>query len=275
MEKFQFAAAIGDGGVAADEFADAGAVDIIHIREIEQDSGAAIIEQLADGFAQKSAAVAEGDFAAHVHDGDAADVAICGLECHTVRPVFPALRFLPLSFLPRSRAVAGIAAAVRFGSRGGKLFGHDDFGAAGPAADDVEFVHEGAHQKNSAARGTQQILLGERIGDVAEPEAGTFVENVDNHFVAGQIDGEMNLFFGALLVAVVEGIDDAFADGHADAIAIVFAETGGFRDTETHFLGEIHALDLAFQRHLEMLRLLRHGPLLPLRKTAEFAGDYG
>src|SRR5690348_965517 len=89
MEKLQFAAAIGDGGVAADEFADAGAVDVIDVGEVEQDGGAAVVEQLANGFAEQCAAVAEGDFAAHVHDRDAADIAICGLECHIVDLSFP------------------------------------------------------------------------------------------------------------------------------------------------------------------------------------------
>src|SRR5271165_373576 len=37
----------------------------------------------------------------------------------------------------------------------------------------------------------------------------------------------MDFFVRLFLIAVVKGVDDAFADGHADAVAIVFAETGG------------------------------------------------
>src|SRR5258708_15011020 len=70
----------------------------------------------------------------------------------------------------------------------------------------------------------------------------------------------MDFFVGALLIAVVKRVDDALAHGHADAVAVVFAKTGGFRNTQTHLFGEVDAFDLRLQRHLEMFLVGRHAP---------------
>jgi hypothetical protein len=71
----------------------------------------------------------------------------------------------------------------------------------------------------------------------------------------------MNFLVRALLIAVVEGVDDTFTNGHTDAVAIVFAETRGFRYAQTHFLSEIDAFDLRLQRDFEVFLVCRHGPL--------------
>src|ERR1700688_4272539 len=89
-----------------------------------------------------------------------------------------------------------------------QFFCHDNFRAARAARHYVEFVHEGAHQEDAAAGGAEKILFGERVGYIRESETSAFIEDMDDHFFAGEIDGQMNLFFGALLVAVMKSVDD-------------------------------------------------------------------
>src|SRR5713226_7614192 len=157
----------------------------------------------------------------------------------------------------RTFAVAsGVAVA-------GEFFGHNNFRAAVAAGHDVEFIHEGAHEKDAAAGSAQKIFFGEGIGHIAEVKALAFIENVNDHFVGSEIEGEINFFVGALLIAVMESVDDPFADGHANAVAVVFAETRGFGYAQTHFLGEVDAVDLRLEGDFEVLRVLRHAEASP------------
>src|SRR6266404_1114761 len=73
----------------------------------------------------------------------------------------------------------------------------------------------------------------------------------------------MNFFLRALFIPVVKCIDDAFANGHSDAIAVIFPEARGFGHTQTHLLGEINALDLRRQRDFQVLGVLRHSEASP------------
>ncbi len=74
VQKFQFATLAAHCGVGADEFADAGAVDVIHVCEIQNDIGVRFVNELANRFAEHGAAIAEGDAAAGVNDGDCAGI---------------------------------------------------------------------------------------------------------------------------------------------------------------------------------------------------------
>lgn len=138
------------------------------------------------------------------------------------------------------------------------VFCHHDFGAARTSGYNVKLIHKRAHQKNSAARRTQEILFGQRVWNTGESKTRAFIEDMDDHFLAGQVDSQVNLFFGTLLVAVVKRVNDALSDAHANFVAIVFAEAGGFRHAKTHFLSQIDAFDLRLQRDFEVLRVCAH-----------------
>src|SRR5712664_2526445 len=73
----------------------------------------------------------------------------------------------------------------------------------------------------------------------------------------------MNFFLWALFIAIVKCIDDAFANGHSDAITVILAKSRGFGHTQTHLLGEINALDLRRQRDFQVLGVLRHSEASP------------
>src|SRR6266404_1439267 len=73
----------------------------------------------------------------------------------------------------------------------------------------------------------------------------------------------MNLFFRAFLIAIVKRVDDPFTHRHPDAIAVIFAESCCFRHAQTHFLREIHALNLRLQCNFHMLGVLGHARASP------------
>jgi len=73
----------------------------------------------------------------------------------------------------------------------------------------------------------------------------------------------VNLFFGALFIAIVKGIDDPFAYGHSDAVAIIFAKSSSLRYAKTHFLGEIDAFNLRLQSNFKMFGVLWHAGASP------------
>jgi hypothetical protein len=81
-EELEFAAGVADGGEAADEFADAGGVDVIDAGEVENDFLFVGGDELADGVAEFTGFVAEGDAAVEVNDGDVGDFA--GSDDHEV-----------------------------------------------------------------------------------------------------------------------------------------------------------------------------------------------
>src|SRR5437868_7357766 len=73
----------------------------------------------------------------------------------------------------------------------------------------------------------------------------------------------MNLFLGAFFISIVKSINDPFTHRHSDAIAVIFAESCCFRHAQTHFLREIHALDLRLQCNFHMLGVLGHARASP------------
>src|SRR5215468_10515439 len=82
VEQLEFAALVFHGGVGADQLADARAVDVIDVTQVEKDLLVAFAKQVAHGIAQNYAAFTEGDAAAAIHDGDAIDLTSAGLHAH-------------------------------------------------------------------------------------------------------------------------------------------------------------------------------------------------
>ena len=74
-EELELAAGVADSGEAADQFADAGGVDVIDMGKIENNFFLAGGDELADRVAKFSSFVAEGDASVEVDDGDVADFA--------------------------------------------------------------------------------------------------------------------------------------------------------------------------------------------------------
>ena len=85
VEEFEFTAGVADGGETADKFADAGAVDVIDVGEVENDFLLAASEQIADGGAEGVGFVAEDDAATDVEQGDMIDFAGGNGQAHDGR----------------------------------------------------------------------------------------------------------------------------------------------------------------------------------------------
>jgi len=79
IDELQFALRAADGGICAHQFANAGAVDVIHVGQVEQDFPLTDTHEIADHLAKHSAAFAQCDPAAEINDGDITHVAACTL----------------------------------------------------------------------------------------------------------------------------------------------------------------------------------------------------
>src|SRR5208282_2598211 len=82
VEQLEFAALVLGSGEGADQLADTGAVDIVHVAEVQQDLFLPLGKQVAHGIAQNHAAFAEGDPAAEVDYGNAIHLTSTGLHAH-------------------------------------------------------------------------------------------------------------------------------------------------------------------------------------------------
>src|ERR1700686_1693448 len=66
VEELEFAPGVADGGEAADEFSEAGAVEVVDVGEVEDDLLFAFRDEAADGVAEGVDFVAENDAAVQV-----------------------------------------------------------------------------------------------------------------------------------------------------------------------------------------------------------------
>src|SRR5579864_1433973 len=82
VQQLEFAALVLDGGVGADQFADARAVDVVYVAKVEQDLLVTLAKQLAHTVAQDHAAFAKGDAATAIHNRDPIHLPIAGLHAH-------------------------------------------------------------------------------------------------------------------------------------------------------------------------------------------------
>lgn len=67
MKQLELAAPAFGSGISTHELADAGAVDVIHVAQVQDNLGVFFVKQAANGFAEKSAPVAQRNLAAKVH----------------------------------------------------------------------------------------------------------------------------------------------------------------------------------------------------------------
>src|SRR6267154_150099 len=82
MQQLQISAAIFDAGIRTDQFADPGAVDVVDVREVQQDERTLLFQQLANGLSQQRAAFAQRNSPADIDDGHSGSFTIRGAQCH-------------------------------------------------------------------------------------------------------------------------------------------------------------------------------------------------
>jgi len=83
-EELELALLAGDRGVAIDEFADAGAIDIADLAQVEEEFLVARGDEVASGIAEKRRAFPEGDAADGIDYGNVTHLAGCKTSTHLV-----------------------------------------------------------------------------------------------------------------------------------------------------------------------------------------------
>jgi hypothetical protein len=82
VEQLQLATLVAYRGESANQFADPGAIDVVHIAQIKQDPLLALRQQILNGIFQNYTALAQGDAPAAIHDRDAIHLTSTGLHGH-------------------------------------------------------------------------------------------------------------------------------------------------------------------------------------------------
>jgi hypothetical protein len=93
---------------------------------------------------------------------------------------------------------------------------------------EVDLIHEGADEEDAAAGAAQEIFGSEGIGEVFPVHSFALVGNGEDQRFSVVFEAGGDLFGGIVVVAVKDGIDGGFADGHGDAEAFFFVDAGVF-----------------------------------------------
>src|ERR1022692_2021459 len=82
VKQLEFAALVLGGGEGADQFADAGAIDVVDFGKIQDDLLVAFGKQIAYGVAQGNAALAQSDPSTAIHNGDSVHLPAAKFHAH-------------------------------------------------------------------------------------------------------------------------------------------------------------------------------------------------
>src|SRR5581483_625782 len=90
VQKLEFPALIAHGGERADQLAYPGAVNVVHVAEVEKNALITLAKDVANRVTQDHATLAEGNAAAEIHNGDAIDLTRAALHGHWEASLPPA-----------------------------------------------------------------------------------------------------------------------------------------------------------------------------------------
>src|SRR3954447_225220 len=121
-------------------------------------------------------------------------------------------------------------------------------------------------EEQAAAARALEVLDGARVGHVAGVEAGALVRDADLEAVVADAAADVDLLAAVELVAVLDGVDDGFFQGEADAedLAVLVVEQSQLALDLVLDAGNL--LRVARDRNLEGSFLAEHahdGTLLP------------
>ena len=123
---------------------------------------------------------------------------------------------------PCGRGQAASYASGLFGCRG-EVLDEREF-SAGLELTKVDLIHEGADEEDAAASAAKKIFGCERIGQVFPIDAFTLVGDRKDKGFAVVLKAGCDLLGRVVVVAMKDGIDGCFADGHRNAEALVFVD---------------------------------------------------
>ena len=90
----------------------------------------------------------------------------------------------------------------------------------------VYLIHEGTDEKDAASCAAEEILRCERIRDGVWVEPGSLIGDGNDEGFAIVLESSDDFFCGVVVVAVEDGIDCSFANGHGETEAVVLAHAG-------------------------------------------------
>ena len=106
IEQLELAAAFLTRGEGADQLADAGAVDVADVSEVQQNVLGALGQRVANGIANRDTAFSEGDASAEIENGDAVDLAGLRLSCSCLSLLYLCRRSAPGTVFDESKFCA-------------------------------------------------------------------------------------------------------------------------------------------------------------------------
>jgi len=111
----------------------------------------------------------------------------------------------------------------------------------------VYLIQEGSDEEDAASGAAEEIFGGEGVGNLFWIEAFAFVGDGDDEGFAVVLEAGADLLGGIVAVAVEDGVDGCFADGHGYAKAFVLVEAGGLCELLGGGLDLGHAIHCRWQ----------------------------
>jgi hypothetical protein len=90
----------------------------------------------------------------------------------------------------------------------------------------VYLIHHGADEEDAAAGAAEQVFRVAGVGELFGVDAAALIGDYEDEVAAGVLVGERDVLVGVVLVAVQDGVDGGFADGHGDVETGVLIQPG-------------------------------------------------
>ena len=105
------------------------------------------------------------------------------------------------------------------------MFDECEFGA-GLELTKVDLIHERPNEEDAATGAAEEILRSERVREMFPVDAFSLIGDGEDERFAIVLKTGCDLFSRVVVIAMQDGIDGGLADGHGDAEALFFVDTG-------------------------------------------------
>src|SRR5665213_2010204 len=184
LQQLEGAAGVLDRRQGADQLADAGAVDVIDVRQIEEDLVGTLGQDVAYGVPDGYASLTQHNLSTQIQDCDSVDFPARKLHAHSVSPLAP--MFDQCKLRTRSQLAK------------------------------VYLIHVRAHKENATTGWPEEIFLGERVGNCVRIEPLALVRDNDFEVGAGEFEADRDVFGRVFFIAVQDGVDGGLTGDHGN-----------------------------------------------------------
>src|ERR1043166_3243549 len=135
----------------------------------------------------------------------------------------------------------------------GEVLRHDQGRPAAGGERIADLVHERLHIKDAPPTCFHEVFRAERVADLLGIEALAFVGDVDGQLRPVQVERGVHFLADVELVAVLDGVRDGLAHGHADPMRAVLVETCVLTQMLRNHLNQLDVLEAAADGDLDTL----------------------